>query len=99
MTNDRVIEFTHLLYTNKLTVADRFRLLTMFRDLLNEANAAHNEVAYRTELHDIALDDVCMLQDDRRELRREIAELRKLTESQTKLIAHIGEYLNGKATS
>lgn len=86
MTNDLVIEFTHLLYTNKLTVADRWRLLTMFTDLNNQVKKAQNAADRNAELHDIALDDVRYLQDERRELR-------KLADSQTALLARVGEYL------
>lgn len=70
MTDNLITEFTNLLYTNKLTVADRFQLLTMFRDLQNEAKKAQNAANRNADLHDIALEDVRYLQEERHELMK-----------------------------
>jgi hypothetical protein len=83
MTDNLITDIVAIIYNGgELTTADRFKLVALSLDLHNEAKKAQNAAVRNAELHDIALEDVRMLQDDRRDLR---AELRAVTELATAL--------------
>ena len=82
MTDNLITDIVAIIYNGgELTTADRFKLVALSLDLHNEAKKAQNAAVRNAELHDIALEDVRMLQDDRRELVADLAAMNELATS------------------